>query len=404
MKRGYLSEYFEGLAAKRLSAVEADVVRSHQHEFNGVEGLKRILGEPEGKVRFPAKFIYLNDSDPEPVTAEAPVTWYDAREQHPTRSECRLYFPTTAVSQCAAEGDLLVIGKRPDNSLVVVIAEAGATVERQIKWLFGFTDLAHPGFSVKAEVESDQVKIEFAARFILDQIGVEIEQTDESFLEVMLKRFGGSFPATRDFSAFAWETLPDVNSRDDPDSALIAWLDREEVLFRTLERHLVAERLRAGFGVNVDDFVTFSLSVQNRRKSRAGFALEHHVERVLRDVGIRYSRGETTENASKPDFVFPGIAEYRDRSFPEERLTMLGAKATCKDRWRQVLAEADRIRRKHLLTLEPGISENQTQEMASKDLQLVLPAALHETYTVRQRVQLLTFSAFIGLIRDRQTN
>jgi len=56
---------------------------------------------------------------------------------------------------------------------------------------------------------------------------------------------------------------------------------------------------------------------------------------------------------------------------------MLGVKSTCKDRWRQVLAEADRIDQKHLLTLEAAISINQTAEMQSKQLQLVVPAAVH---------------------------
>ena len=32
-----------------------------------------------------------------------------------------------------------------------------------------------------------------------------------------------------------------------PDSALTKWMDREEVLFRTLEKHLIGERLRDGF-------------------------------------------------------------------------------------------------------------------------------------------------------------
>ena len=50
LKRGYLSEYFKGVAAKHLSAVEADTLRSHQHEFNGVRELVQILGEPDGKV------------------------------------------------------------------------------------------------------------------------------------------------------------------------------------------------------------------------------------------------------------------------------------------------------------------------------------------------------------------
>ena len=59
MKKGYLSEYFEGAAFKVLSSVEADVLSSNQHEFNGVEGLRRILSEPDGKVRYAATFLYL---------------------------------------------------------------------------------------------------------------------------------------------------------------------------------------------------------------------------------------------------------------------------------------------------------------------------------------------------------
>lgn len=45
MKKGFLSEYFEGVAAKRLSAVKIDAQISYQHEFNGVNGLKKNAGE-----------------------------------------------------------------------------------------------------------------------------------------------------------------------------------------------------------------------------------------------------------------------------------------------------------------------------------------------------------------------
>jgi hypothetical protein len=49
MKQGYLSQYFSGVAAKRLSSVEANILISNQHEFNGVEGLRTLLGEPVGQ-------------------------------------------------------------------------------------------------------------------------------------------------------------------------------------------------------------------------------------------------------------------------------------------------------------------------------------------------------------------
>jgi hypothetical protein len=82
---------------------------------------------------------------------------------------------------------------------------------------------------------------------------------------------------------------------------------------------------------------------------------------------------------------------------------MLGAKSTCKDRWRQVLSEAERIQQKHLLTLEPGISENQTDEMKTKRLQLVVPSSIHETYREKQRQWLMNVGEFIGLVEARQT-
>ena len=286
--------------------------------------------------------------------------------------------------------------------LLALIAEGGSTIEQQLQWLFGFSHLLHPGFSVKAEVEGDQIKLDFAARFILEQIGVEVEQQDSSFLDAMLDRFSGTFPSTRVFSEFARSTIADLSAADDPDVVLLAWMDREEILFRTLEKHLIGERLGTGFQDDVDGFIHFSLSVQNRRKSRAGSALEHHLEQILRARRVRFDRAAVTENRAKPDFLFPGHAEYHDAAFPVERLTVLGVKSTCKDRWRQVLAGANRIERKHLLTLEPGISEHQTEEMRQRNLQLVLPRSLHATFTLAQRGSLLTVGDFVSLVQQRQ--
>jgi hypothetical protein len=82
---------------------------------------------------------------------------------------------------------------------------------------------------------------------------------------------------------------------------------------------------------------------------------------------------------------------------------MLGVKSTCKDRWRQVLAEAARIERKHLLTLETSISVNQTDEMDANRVQLVIPRGLHETYNESQRAWLLDLAGFIGVVRGKQS-
>jgi len=407
MKQGYLSQYFRGVAAKVLSAVEADPATSNQHEFNGVAPLKDIFGM--ARQTFPTRFIYLSDTDDDPPADDGFLTWYDARKRHATRTEYRMYFPTTRVSICASAGDELFIGLKPDKTILVVIAENGSTIANQIRWLFGITNTDHPGFSVREELESEQDRIAFASRFILEQIGIKVEDSEDTFLEDMLRRFGGNFPVTKEFSAYARSTLSDILPTDNPDAVLMGWMEREEILFRTLEKHLIAERLtNASFvredGADVDGFISFSLSVQNRRKSRAGQALENHVEQLLKNRNIRFDRTAVTENKSKPDFIFPGIAEYHDCSFNISFLTMLGVKSTCKDRWRQVLVEADRITDKHLLTLEAAISENQTNEMRGHNLQLVVPTAIRNTYSDKQQKWLINISDFVKLLLDRQGN
>ena len=58
----------------------------------------------------------------------------------------------------------------------------------------------------------------------------------------------------------------------------------------------------------VDGFIRFSLSVHNRRKSRMGHSLEHHLEAMFQAFGIAYDRGKATENNHRPDFLFPSVA------------------------------------------------------------------------------------------------
>lgn len=411
MKRGFLSEYFEAVAVKRLTAVEADVLRSHQHEFNGNRELKKLFGttsETSGQT-FPARFIYLTDIEEEPVVDSGPecfLTWYDARAKsvdRTGRSEYRLYFPTTRVSTCSAEGDVLILGRLANGLILVVVAECESTIASQLCWLFGVGDLDDLSFTLRESLENEGDRIGFTERVILEQIGVEVVDLQATDLVAdMLTRFNRSFPSTKTFSDFTRTTLPKIIARDDPDHALMEWMEREEQLFRALERELIAEKLERSFSSDVDGFLSFSLSVQNRRKSRAGAALENHLSQIFTDCGIRHSRAEITESRSRPDFVFPGIVEYRSATFPTSRLTMLGSKTSCKDRWRQLLVEAARIDRKHLLTLEAAISEHQTREMQGHGLQLVLPRALHETFTASQQQSLMSLRDFVGLARVRQ--
>lgn len=412
MKPGYLSQYFQGIAAKRLSKVEASILTSNQHEFNGVEGLRTLLGEPSGKERYDATLIYLGENEDAAVIEEGSLTWYDARqkarlERGVMRWEYRLYFPTTRVSDAAAAGDLLVIGLQQNGRLLVIIAANGSSPANQVGWLFGIEQAAQQGFLVKSELEEERDRVKLTSRLILERIGIAVESTAPDYLPLLLDRFGPRFPSTKEFSAFARSTLSNTDPLGSPDTTLMIWMEREEVLFRTLERYIIADRLAGGFiadvgSVDVEGFLQFSLSVQNRRKSRVGLAFENHIEVLLGAHGIHFSRTAVTENRSKPDFLFPGIDKYHNPRFDASLLTMLAVKSTCKDRWRQILAEADRIPEKHLLTLETAISRQQTDEMNEKGVQLVVPRQLHETFSFEQRKWLIDIRDFITLVLAKQ--
>lgn len=396
-----ISKYFTGIGAKRLSEVEVSPNVSNQHEFNGIAEFKEIFGAE--KLKFDGKFILLDDDEDRIIESNGNLTWYDARENNPNRTEYRLYYTANPVMNSSNAGDLVVIGKVSGEKLVVIVAPSGSTSEQQIMWLFGLSEVGNK-FIIK-NFENSKDELGYAGNYIIKSLGFETEEPDEDHAQVVYEIFGKSFPSTSEFSAYARSTLKDVSPIEEPDLTLLKWMEREEFLFKSLEKYIVQEKLRKGFGkdgIDVDDFIQFSLSVQNRRKSRAGFAFEHHLSKIFDSYQIHYSKGKVTELNKKPDFIFPNIQSYRDKDFNTELLTMLGLKTSAKDRWRQVLSEAARLKRKNLITLEPSISQNQTDEMAAENLQLVVPTGIIETYSPVQRKQILNLKEFIDILLERQ--
>ena len=404
MRHGQLRDYFAGVSVKRLSAVDSEPGRSNQHEVGTTRAMrKQFLGEVH-RQQFQVVYVWLG-GDQDGFSAEGTVTHYDARIQNPERSpEWRLYYPSNPVTEAMREGDTLFLARDNNDLLYFIVAPEGSTSERQLSWLFGVRPAGER--FVSREVMEDEPELDFAARFIFDELGIEYEDPDAGWLDGIIAEFGTTFPGTGRMSDLARRTSQGVQVRDDPDGALVAWVDHEEALFRRLERKIVAERLEKGFvekaGTDVDGFISFSLSVQNRRKSRRGYSLENHLEAVFRANGIAYVRGAETENRHRPDFLFPSREAYR--AAPAAGcacLAMLGAKSTCKDRWRQVLAEASKIPRKHLLTLEPGISESQTAQMEASDLQLVVPQSIQASYTEGQQAWLWNVRDFLLEVKAR---
>jgi hypothetical protein len=336
-----------------------------------------------------------------PLVVDGSLTWYDARANHPTRTECRLYYPSNPVLDAAAEGDYMLLALTAGDALatdaVVVVSPGTSTVAVQLQSVFGL----EPGALLDVEVLPGDEELSFASRVLLEALGIDAVATQEDWLERLLGEFGENFPGTDRFSAFARASIPEVDGRQDPDEALVAWMDQEESLYRTFERHLVGRRL-AGTQGDVDLTLEIAMQTFQRRRSRAGHALENHVAQLLGDHHVAFSRQGTTEGRKRPDFLFPGQAEYRDLRYPADRLYMLGVKTTCKDRWRQVLTEADRVETKHLLTLEAPISPAQTGEMRTRLLRLVVPRPLHPAFEPAQQGELMSLHDFIGFVKSEQ--
>ncbi|MFF7710748.1 type II restriction endonuclease [Pseudomonas sp. NPDC007930] len=392
-----LRQHFTGVAAKYLSRVDA-TRNSNQHEI-GSNAFARILGEP-GQATIPLRgvFFYFSDDKDEPLRASGELTWYDSRRNNPNRGpEYRLYYPDNSVTLRMTETDFCLVAVKPDSTVMIIITPGGSTSESQLRWLFGIDHVSSDRFHTR-EVEGTR-HVNVIESMILEELGLEPVGGDEDWLDRLVQQFGGSFPSTAAFSGFARETCPgDVRAYDSADTMLMAWMNHEEMLFRTLERYLVQVQLDNGFD-SVEHFIKVSLSVQNRRKSRVGHALEHHLAAVFDAHRIPFGRQVQTENRATADFLFPGQQAYLDPAYPDDRLIMLASKSTCKDRWRQVLTEARRIRVKHLLTLEPSISVHQTNEMQAHDLQLVVPVSLLESYSPVQRQWLQSLDQYIGQIR-----
>jgi type II restriction enzyme len=68
------------------------------------------------------------------------------------------------------------------------------------------------------------------------------------------------------------------------------------------------------------------------------------------------------------------------------------------------LNEANRITKKHLFTLQQGVSGHQLQEMKDNNVTLVVPASYSSSFPKEWRNSLLTLDKFIGYIRTEQNS
>lgn len=228
-----------------------------------------------------------------------------------------------------------------------------------------------------------------------------------SCLEKYVQGVGNEFPPSVEMSFTARNCyITSTNTTDskilsNPDGTLLSWIDTEYSLFKLIENALYKGLLSTPFE-SVEQLVLFANSILNRRKSRAGKSLEHHLSDIFNRCSLKFQQQVITEENKKPDFIFPDILSYRNKSYNPDKLIFLASKTTCKDRWRQILNEADRIPVKHLFTLQQGISRNQLLEMYKYDVKLVVPKPYKDKFPSDFQDKILTLQEFVNRVKSIQ--
>lgn len=210
------------------------------------------------------------------------------------------------------------------------------------------------------------------------------------------------FPSTQQLSQFARYLFHKIfgTNLSNPDALIMEWLKIEYNLFKAIEFNRYQTRILTPFNT-VDEFIDCANTMLNRRKSRAGKSLEHHLYEVFIMNKVPFGYQIMTEGRKRPDFIFPGQEAYYNNKYNEDKLIFLAAKTTCKDRWRQILNEADRIKIKHLFTLQQGISGHQLEEMHVNNVILVVPEQNLNTYPKIYRDKIYTLRKFVDFTKNK---
>ena len=271
----------------------------------------------------------------------------------------------------------------------------------------------YQGFFLNTEDEINQFLDAFGispaeTNCLIEMTQVRPEARERAEFDRFIESLDTDFPLSEAMSAAARQIQDKVYDHAEyiftnPDVKLLDWTNMEYKLFRAIEYARYGSIITNGFPT-VEEFINTANAVLNRRKSRAGKSLEHHLSAIFSKNRLQYKSQAITEGNKKPDFIFPSQEAYHDLTFPTDRLVSLAAKTTCKDRWRQVINEADRLRDrpKYLCTLQQGISPAQMDEMQSENVILVVPKPYISSYPADRQDRIWTLSQFVNYVREME--
>jgi hypothetical protein len=439
MNWGKISSEFQGFGWKRLSPHEIQADVSHGHEFQGISALRYLL-KTNQNVDFPAIYYRIaDDQSGNPIIEDytcSTASWYDCREKDDNRSaEWRLYYPAEAsiIQKTCSADDLLIIGLRHNGSLSVMLIQQGSRAESAISNLIGINRLQTQGQGQTRVIHAESTDIGVSATETLEHLATSFSElaldsippplprptldfsNDSAILsvaEMMLRTWPTKLGTCNDIhdtvlehSQLSWSDLS-----NNPDDSLVRLLEVAEGAYRIWESSVLETRIgNIRFNeqiTNQELAKTISeawMSLRQGRVSRAGTMMELFLVSIFNASQLNFERNSKIEGGKKPDFLFPGASSYNDVKFPADKLRILGSKTSFKDRWRQILAEGNRVTAKHGATRDNAITSSIFDQMAAESFTVVMPNPILKTYSYRPK-NMISLTEFISSIRDIATS
>lgn len=133
------------------------------------------------------------------------------------------------------------------------------------------------------------------------------------------------------------------------------------------------------------------MSIFQSRKSRAGKAFEYIIKELFTRLSYPFSEQIIIDGA-KPDFVMPSEEYFNKKPLDSIIFT---AKRTLRERWRQVVTEANKGYGYFLATLDAKVTKSQIGQAATHKIFLVVPKSIKESNDVyAAEYNVLSFEQF----------
>lgn len=175
----------------------------------------------------------------------------------------------------------------------------------------------------------------------------------------------------------------------------------EEILAEIYEQYLIAQKESGQKVINTqveqlgtadfEDMDRFFMSIFQSRKSRAGKGFEFTIRTMFERLSYPFSEQVNIDGA-KPDFVMPSESYFLQKPLDSIIFT---AKRTLRERWRQVVTEANKGYAYFLATLDDKVSSSQIEQASNHKIFLVVPKSFKDSIgDYAKAYNVLSFESF----------